>query len=254
MVINCGDEKQLKEIWLSNEYVGFARGSAIYGTMGEDSDIDIAMIVPDDTEFIDLEGAFDNEKCDSRIHPCVQTWVLEPNDEIGAKGAKFDCQFVRESDFIDLIKEHAPFALEAISIEGKPITEYRKYFELDKWKLREAFSKVSNNSWAKAKKKMTVKKDLDMKCGVKSLFHSMRLYDFAWQIAKYGYVKNFSLCQKMWKEIKADWESGFTWDDFKEKYKPMYNNLHSLVVDICPKPEEFYKNNKNGENDGSTGD
>ena len=45
----------------------------------------------------------------------------------------------------------------------KNIVDYKENFVLDKWLLRESFGIVSNNSFAKAKKKMTVKKDLDLR-------------------------------------------------------------------------------------------
>ena len=47
-----------------------------------------------------------------------------------------------------------------------------------------------------------------------------------------------------WDEIKEDWSNGFTWEDFKTKYKPIYNKAHSDMVEVCPKPESEYKSAK----------
>ena len=91
---------------------------------------------------------------------------------------------------------------------------------------------------------MTVEKDFDMKCGVKSLYHSIRLQIFAYEIAKNGLSFNLDCCKDLWNEIKEDWENGYTWEDFKTKYKPIYNKAHSDMVEVCPKPENEYKSNK----------
>lgn len=241
MVIDCNNKDEIKDIWFG-QFNSFARGSVMYGTAGDDSDLDIGIIVPDDTEFIDIYGVFDNEKCDTRIHPSVVTRVLDEGEN--NKALDIDCQFVCESDFIDMIKEHTPFAIEALVTNAARIEPYRKYFNLDKWQLRKSFGGVSNNSWSKAHKKMTVEKDFDMKCGVKSLYHSIRLQIFAYEIAKNGLSFNLDCCKDLWKEIKEDWENGYTWEDFKTKYKPIYNKAHSDMVEVCPKPESDYKSNK----------
>lgn len=242
MRICCDDKKQIKNIWHLSNYVTFARGSVMYGTSSDDSDIDIGIIVPDDTEFVDLDGVFDNEKCDTRLHPSIPVCVLGKGKF--NKALFIDCQFVRESDFIDMIKEHTPFAIEALATRATGIDKYYKYFTLDKWQLRKSFGSVANNSWSKAHKKMTVEKDFDMKCGVKSLFHSIRLQIFACDIAKNVLSFKLDCCKDLWDEIKEDWSNGFTWEDFKTKYKPIYNKAHSDMVELCPKPESEYKSAK----------
>ena len=83
-----------------------------------------------------------------------------------------------------------------------------------------------------------------MKCGVKSLYHSIRLQIFAYEIAKNGLSFNLDGCKDLWKEIKEDWENGYTWKDFKTKYKPIYNKAHCDMVEVCPKSESEYKSNK----------
>ena len=165
--------------------------------------------------------------------------------------SKTDIQFVKECDFIDMIKEHTPFALEAIFLNDekfygiddnkKNIVDYKEKFVLDKLLLRESFGSVSNNSFAKAKKKMTVKKDLDVMCGAKSLFHSIRLLMFACQIAENGHISDYFCSVNLYRDIMNDLDNGYTWDNFMEKYKPLWKEWHRKLVKVCPKPRGKYK-------------
>lgn len=247
MIINCNDIiSSMEEIFVENNRISlFSRGSSTYGTLTDKSDNDIAVIVDDDTVFIDQPDAFANEKSDKRIHQFTL-------DMDGAMNT--DIQIVKETDFIEMINEHTPFALEAIFLNDekfygiddnkKNIVEYKKYFVLDKWLLRESFGTVSNNSFAKAKKKMTVKKDLDVRCGAKSLFHSIRLLMYACQIAENGCIVDYHCSIDLYRNIMDDLDSGYTWNDFKEKYKPLWNEWHSKMVKACPKPRSKYKTKK----------
>ena len=101
---------------------------------------------------------FDNEKCDTRLHPSVVIRLFEAKSFVLSEGENnkaldIDCQFVSESDFIDMIKEHTPFAIEALATNAAGIDKYRKHFDLDLWQLRKSFGGVSNNSWSKAHKR-----------------------------------------------------------------------------------------------------
>ena len=244
MIINCNDiVSSMEEIFVNNNRISlFSRGSSTYGTMTEYSDNDIAVIVDNDTVFIDQPDAFVNDKSDKRIHQIT----LEMDGS-----SKTDIQFVKECDFIDMIKEHTPFALEAIFLNDekfygiddnkKNIVDYKEKFVLDKLLLRESFGSVSNNSFAKAKKKMTVKKDLDLMCGAKSLFHSIRLLMFACQIAENGHISDYLCSVNLYRDIMNDLDSGYTWDNFNEKYKPLWKEWHSKLVKVCPKPRGKYK-------------
>lgn len=201
----------------------FKRGSYLFNTNDEKSDIDFGCIVDDNHYLSDYthttETGFENRLyCES----------YEKN------GVSVDVQYIRESDFIDMIKEHRIFALEALFQEM--CVSYLKHFELDKWKLRQEFSGVSSNSWVKAKKKMTVEKDLDMRCGAKSLFHSIRILMFAVQIAKYGKITQYNCGVMLHKEIMEDLKNGFGWEDFNKKYKPLWKEWHHNMVEMCPKP------------------
>lgn len=214
----------------------FERGSRIYLTNHKGSDYDYGVIVPNEVEIIDVEGVFENEKSDKRIHPC--TFINPSNND------RFDFEIVKSTDFNELVLEHDPFAIEAMILNNWQI--YADPIKLNPWKLRCKFGQIANNSWSKAKKKMTVEKDLDMYCGVKSLFHSIRLQMFACYFVK-GYITNDERKSviDLFNEIKHDWTvNNFTWEDFKNKYKPIYNYWHSEMVKCCTKPEEEFKNNK----------
>ena len=201
----------------------FKRGSHLFETNDEQSDIDVGCIVDDN---------YDLSNCTHTTETGFENRLYCESYE--KDGVGVDVQYVRESDFIDMIKEHRIFALEALFQE--PCAGYLKHFELDKWKLRQEFSGVSSNSWVKAKKKMTVEKDLDMRCGAKSLFHSIRIPMFAVQIAKHGKITQYNCGVMLHKEIMKDLKNGFGWEDFNKKYKPLWKEWHHAMVEVCPKP------------------
>lgn len=201
----------------------FKRGSGLFECTDELSDRDIGCIVDDGYGLSGLEHSGEDGH-ENRIHS--RTFVED--------GKRVDIQYVRESDFIDMLREHRIFALEALFQE--PCSGYMKYFELDRWKLRREFSAVSSNSWVKAKKKMTVEKDLDMRCGAKSLFHSIRLLMEAVQIARHGRITHYNCGVPLHKGIMEDLGEGFGWEDFKAKYRPLWKEWHHTLVEECPKP------------------
>jgi hypothetical protein len=201
----------------------FERGSYLFGTNDEMSDLDFGFIVPD---------CFDLSNTKSTSEPGYENRIFSMSVE--KFGRQADMQYVRESDFIEMIREHRIFALEALFQDC--CHRYLIHFNLDRWKLRQEFSGVSSNSWVKAKKKMTVEKDLDMRCGAKSLFHSIRILMFAVQIAKWGRIVDYKCGVELSKEIMEDLNNGFGWEDFNKKYKPIWKKWHHDMVELCPKP------------------
>lgn len=222
-----------KDLFLRHNYLEkFLRGSRTYGTQNEDSDNDYGVIVEDDSIIIDQPNVFDNEKCDTRIHP--------------VNSFDNDVEIVKESDFIKMIEEHEPFAIEPLMLDDNDfVRKYKQYLNINPWKLRCKFGQISNNSWSKAKKKMTIVEDYDLYCGAKSLFHSIRLLIFACSFVK-GYIEDCEMetVRSLHNEIMNDMKSGFTWEEFNKKYKPLWKKWHHEMVLLCPKPEEEYKNNK----------
>ena len=168
-------------------YLGYLRGSYLYETNDENSDIDMLYVANDDVELIPNENyvSADCVKADKRIY---QT-TFEDVDLI----------VVKYSDFLSLIKEQSPLALEAIFDTQKYFySKLRRFYKLDKWKLRESFGSIASNSFVKAKKKMTVKESYDIRCALKSLFHSIRLLMFACQIAENGRITDFKCAVPLW--------------------------------------------------------
>ena len=201
----------------------FKRGSELFECTDELSDRDVGCIVDDNYDLSGYEHSTENGY-ENRLY--TRTYTKD--------GKNIDIQYVRESDFINMIREHRIFAMEALFQEQ--CSGYLKYFELDRWKLRQEFSGISSNSWVKAKKKMTVEKDLDMRCGAKSLFHSIRILMFAVQIARHGKITNYNCGVSLHREIMGDLKNGFKWDDFKVKYRPLWKDWHHTMVEECPKP------------------
>lgn len=208
----------------------FEHGSTVYGTNNEKSDVDIVIVVPDKySDFLD--------KFPKGIY---QYSPKNLNSELYVTP---DFEYITKSNYIKLIKEFDIMAIESIFLKPQKIiqglpSEYAVYFNKnDKWGIRQSFTSVASNSLVKAHKKMTVEKDLDIYCGQKSLFHSLRILDFACQLCEYGEIKNYSSCNKYWFEIK-DVENP-TWEYYKEKYKPIYNSLRSKLVLLAPKPIEI---------------
>lgn len=214
----------------------YNRGSIVYGTTTKHSDHDVLVVMPDNYAFINDLDCTKNDKVDSRIH----SFIIEDEN--------IDGQIVKKSDFIDMIHNHEPLALEAIFLDTQVLHmdyDFRQHFKLDKWRLRQTFCSIANNSWAKAGKKMTVEKDLDMMCGIKSLFHSIRLLVFACQIAEHGKIIDYSACCDLWKTILYEYYNTLAfehhnsvWEYYKAKYKPEWNAWHSRLVELCPRPEQ----------------
>jgi hypothetical protein len=198
----------------------FYRGSIIYGTYEEGvSDIDTLVVVDD--SMLHLLSTFP-----------YTTFQYELNN--------VDFQVITETHFMDMIDANDIVAIECLSTNNNEWVEFyekcRNHFKLDKWKLRQSVSGICSNSWVKCKKKLTVEKDYNLRIAQKSLWHSMRLYMFGIQVAKYGKITDFTEANYLWDEIKN--AETPTWDYYNSKYKDKFNNLRSELVKLCDKPLE----------------
>lgn len=204
------------------------RGSVVYETVNAHSDIDELVIVPD--KYKEFLSGYEKNIFEHR-HSGADTCV------------EVDTQYICQSDFQKLIDQYDVTAIETVCTG----TDHTLYFNgdkckldtrkpFDKWKIRQSFSGTASNSWAKAHKKMTVEKDLDMYRGMKSLFHSLRILMFANQICETGDIYDFKEATPLWWEIYKhdDW----TWEQFKAEYRPLYNKLRSKLAILAPKPVE----------------
>ena len=200
----------------------FPYGSATYGIKPtEYSDVDIVAIVDDSVDF----SAYYNEIYEEKIYK---------------DGIEIDTQYIKESNFIEMVKNHHIIALESMWLPKEMFYgeyNYAQYFELDLWKLRQTISSIVSNAWAKCHKKLTVEKDYDFYRGLKSLFHCLRLLDFGIQIATYGKIVNYASANHYWIDLwDNDIVSSHKWEDYKAKYQPELNRLKSEFVKLCPKP------------------
>ena len=118
-------------------------GSCLYGTSNENSDLDYCIVLEDKS------GIFYNEKY-------IQ---IETED--------LDLHIMSKSFYEMLLVRHDIMALEMYYQED-PILKCEVDFELDLQVLRKSISSIVNNSWVKAKKKMTLE-DEDSYIGLKSL-------------------------------------------------------------------------------------
>jgi predicted nucleotidyltransferase len=112
--------------------------------------------------------------------------------------------------------------------------------KIDRGKIRENFSRTTSNSYVKAKKKIIVKEDFDYMTSLKSLWHSIRITDFAIQIIEKGSI-DFSSMNLLYKDIEQDYKNYSSdnknemWKSLNLKYKPIFNNKHSAFKALCPK-------------------
>ena len=226
-----------------NYLVGFTRGSVHYGTFKPCvSDVDYLIVVDD--KYDDFLSQFPNG-----IAQNTGTEKVSYNEGYSWFDEVEDREYTSESGFLKMIDDNDIVALEAIFLPDGPafgltskLKEYRERFKLDKWKLRENVSHICSNSWVKCKKKLTVEKDYNLRIAQKSLFHSLRIYMFGIQIAEQGKIVDYQCAKDLWKEIEN--VENPTWEYYKEKYQPMFNSLRSKLVELCPKPEEKFKDKK----------
>ena len=232
-------EEYFKEMGL-NYLAGFTRGSVHYGTFVPGvSDVDYLIVVDD--KYDDFLSQFPNGIAQNTTIEKVSynegySWFDEVHDH----------EYVSESRFLKMIDDNDIVALEAIFLPDGPafgltskLKEYRERFKLNKWKLRENISSICSNSWVKCKKKLTVEKDYNLRIGQKSLFHALRIYMFGVQIAETGRINDYQCAKELWNEIES--AENPVWEYYKEKYQQKFNELRSKMVELCPKPEEYFK-------------
>ena len=142
------------------------------------------------------------------------------NQEI--RSGDFNIHVIVPDEFEKLLKEHHPGAIECFFAPDKfRLLETIKFdFKLSIPSLRHSFSHISSNSWVKTKKKL---EQGDYYIGVKSLFHSLRIPMFGIQIAKDGYITDFSCANKIYDIIisRNDW----TWEELDEKFRTLKNQI-----------------------------
>ena len=196
-------------------------GSAIYGNK-ESSDFD-AMVIVDSVDLY-IQNTDVNSYYDFFI---IDKYKFKNNVESNQ---------VKELELIHTPHNkitflHSDFQLEFESYKNIPIKR-----DL----IRENFSQLTSNSYVKAKKKLILEKDFDEMVSLKSLWHSIRLLDFAVQIIQTNHI-NYSSCNELYNNIKEDYTNNRNltkeeqWNFLHQKYRPVYNQYHSQLKLLCPK-------------------
>lgn len=192
--------------------VKYSYGSHVYGTNDEKSDFDYICVVDDECDFSEKE------------------FQTKEND--------IDYTFIKKRDFIQEIINNEISALECIFLPEKYYegdnSEFISLFSYDEEKLRKSISATCSNSFVKAKKKLVIQKDYDFRKSMKSLFHSIRIFDFGIQIAEHGKIIDYQSMNHLWIDSISK-ENSQDWEYYKNKYKPIYNEYHSKFVKLARK-------------------
>jgi predicted nucleotidyltransferase len=181
-------------------------GSHVYGTNKPNSDEDFIVVVKEykESDSIDIHYFTENE---------FQRRLNELDIQM------LECYFTPQK-FI--LKEEVKFNLESI----------------DKGLLRKSISTISNGSWVKGEKKLTVMADYEKHIALKSLFHSLRIRDFGIQLATDGEIYNWDKYNYILDDLLhlgTLYEKSELWDKCNQKYGGLYKSLRSEFVSLCPK-------------------
>ena len=157
-----------------------------------------------------------------------------PREEKSVERERVNINVISEEDFRKDLDAHEISALECWFIKAYDILkgDIDINFVLDKVKLRHSISEKASHSFVKAKKKFVVPEDKNIYAGKKSLFHSLRIIDFGIQIAS-SHSINFGSANHIHKEIMDN--SSENWEDYQDKYKPLYNSMMSSFRLLAPK-------------------
>lgn len=189
-------------------------GSRLYGTHREDSDFDYIAIVLDYPETGSLY-----EKDNKTYH------------------------LYSFKDHIKGMENHDVAIIESMYLNNK----VPDFFKLNKSKLRDSFSTVSNHSWVKGKKKLTVHFDYDKLSGIKSIFHSIRITDYGIQLADQGriYKKDrYNFIMKELYELAEKYEREELWTIIESRYKKLWKDLRHEFKMLAPKSSSEKSSNK----------
>jgi len=189
-------------------------GSRLWGNDTKNSDLDYVVVLSNNSPiFIGTDGYIQKESETIDIH------------------------FLSETEYKKRLDECDEMVLSCY-IQINPLLEYKCEIDLNKTKLRKSFSAKANNSYVKAKKKLTVEESTEknLKLAWKSMWHSLRILKMGIIIANgiknidtkmlmngiYGIEDNFKL-------YKNDWET------LHKIYKPVYNQLSTEFKKLAPK-------------------
>ena len=180
-------------------------GSRVYGCNSSCSDYDVIMV----SEYYEGKAELDEDEISCTLYGITQ--------------------------FKEQLKKHEISALECLYLpEDKVLKSWINFdHKISLPALRKSISAKASNSFVKAKKKLTVKKDYDKYIGLKSLFHSLRIIMFGIQIATHGKIIDYTAANDYWSSILSEPQSD--WEYLKAKYKPIHNQLMTEFRKLAPK-------------------
>lgn len=182
----------------------YTHGSRVFGTASSSSDHDYIIVT---------DGEIGKED------------TLTGN---GVDATVYDCKRFRQR-----IEDHEVSVLECLFLPTEHILKKELEFswQLDRSKLRESLSAKASNSFVKAKKKFEVEQQPYI--AKKSLWHSLRILKFGIQIAVHGRITDFAEANGLWKAITDN--PSVVWEDYKQEYQTLYNNLKTQFRLVAPK-------------------
>lgn len=180
-------------------------GSRVYGTARHDSDWDIII---------------------------VGSHLLEHEEKRASEGdVLLNIHIYTPDRFKKDLKMHNMMNLECVFAPDEFVLQEKMDFgfELSKKRMVKTLLNSSHTSWVGGKKRLN---DCDIYRGLKSIFHSLRILEFAIQIAEHGKVVDFSASNDLYNEINDCDE--ISWTYFKDVYLPykieQEKKLKSLVL------------------------
>ncbi|MFW6008825.1 MAG: hypothetical protein ACOCP8_06130 [archaeon] len=181
----------------------YCYGSKVYGTNNESSDDDY-IIIKKQPEF----------KIDS-----IRNNSNTINATLYNLGGFKDKLFYQEINALECVWLKDNMKLEKFNIT--------KDYKLRKNELRKSISSKASNSWVGSKKKFW---NDDTYRAQKSVFHSLRIFDFGIQISKYGKIINYEksiFLNEDFKSILKEIMKYKKWSDIKKNYQNIFNRFHS---------------------------
>lgn len=180
-------------------------GSYVYGTNTEESDMDFIVVTK---------------------NPVVSNNV--------------NVHYYTKEEFQRLLDECDIQMLECVFMPPEFVWNDTHSFALniDKQKLRKSISTISSNSWVKGKKKLTVMGDYDLRVGLKSIYHSLRILDYGIQICQFDNIVYWDRMNYVLEDIKKMSLSYSTielWEKIDEKYRKTFNSLSTQFKILAPK-------------------
>lgn len=180
-------------------------GSHCYGTNDEQSDFDYIIITKNFVESNNINHHYITFEIAQSLLDNMDIQMLE-------------CYFLPKEH---IVKESIKFS-----------------FNIDLQKLRVSISTIASNSFVKGKKKLIVTGDYDLRAGIKSYFHSLRILYYGKQLAQqyiiYDY-KGVNYILDDLKQLSQQYQRIELSQKIEEKYKPLYNKLSSEFKQLAPK-------------------